>query len=705
VKAIPLSIFVATLSTNALSAQGEVIALDQITVATKTQKSIDGVAATVEVINQEEIERIGAENLKEIMERIPGLNVQYGTVGGASSKSRSTISIRGMSANGTLILLDGRRLAGETQNSFDLERIPAAIIERIEVVKGPMSSLYGADAVGGVINIVTKKPMDGLRIDAGARFGISEDSQGENINLNLSLQGKNGGFGYSVYGTLTTTKPYTERESENVWAPQGATNRVAPSAHPNAGIRNIADLYSQDVTYREESEVLTMGTRLTYDFNEALKMGLDLNYLSEERKGAYVGYFHPSNYMNGETRIPVFNVPVDSRDENERIDISVDAAYSHSEELELKARAYRSYYEKRNTIGAREWEAMGYASRSASAQNGMDANVDLQVAELSALYLPHEAHLLTLGGEYREEKREASVFAQGNTLTGKKMTYRSAYLQDEWQASDALSLILGARYDAINTAENKSTFRLGGVYEFDPMAKLRLNFAQGYRVPDIREMYIHKQTPSGLQIGADIIGYALKPESTDAYEIGFGGHNEKLHYDIVLFYNDVSNMIAQVMGSYNGKAAYTFENVADAYTRGLELSLKYDFTRDIKGSLYYTELRTKDRETNRALEFQPERTVLLGLDYQAMPDLNLGVFAKYIGKQNYTDTLNRGANNETTLEKRADAFALIDLRADYAMSEKVTLYGGINNITDESIEQMIGSNMGRYYFVGARVHF
>lgn len=704
-RTIQLSFVSAILSASSLFAQEETITLDQITVATKTQKSIDGVAATVEVITREEIERIGAESLKEIMERTPGLHVQYGAVAGASSKSRSTISIRGMSANGTLILLDGRRLAGETQNSFDLERIPAAIIERIEVVKGPMSSLYGADAVGGVVNIITKKPTGELQINAGARFGMSEDSQGENLNLNLSLQGKNGGFGYSAYGTFTTTKPYTQRESENVWVPQGSTNRVAPSSHQNAGIRKIEDLYSEDVTYREESEVLTLGTRLSYDFSEALKMGLDLNYFSEEREGRYIGYFHPSNYMNAESNIPVFNVPVHSRDENERIDISVDAAYSHSEELELKARVYRSYYEKRNTTSTREWEVMGYASQDASAQNGMDANVDLQVAELSALYMPHEAHLLTLGGEYREEEREASVFAQGNTLTGEKMTYRSAYLQDEWQASETLSLILGARYDTISTAENKSTFRIGGVYEFDPMAKLRFNFAQGYRVPDIREMYIHKQTPNGLQIGADIIGYNLKPESTNAYEIGFSGHNEKFRYDIVLFYNDVSNMIAQVTGTYNGKAAYTFENVADAYTGGLELSLKYDFTPDLKGSLYYTELQTKNRETDKALEFQPERTVLLGLDYQATSDLNLGVFAKYIGRQHYTDTLNRGANNETTHETTADAFTLLDLRADYAISEKVTLYGGINNITDESVENMIGSNMGRYYFMGARVHF
>ena len=679
----------------------ETIGLEQITVATKSSKSIDGVAATVEVITQKEIEKMGAESLKDIIDRAAGLNVTYGTFPNASAKSKSSISIRGMSTNGTLILLDGRRLAGEVQNPYDLDRIPASVVERVEIVKGPMSSLYGADAVGGVINIITKKPTDEMKIDAGARYGANKNGDADNLNLNLSIQDKIEKFSYSVYSTLTTTKPYTQKESENVWVPTPG-GKVKPSAHPNPLIKaNVKDLYSEDVTFREDSEVYTLGGRVGYDFSSDLSVGLDVNYFKEERDGAYIGYFHPSAY----NKTPVFNAPVNSKDENNRLDISADVSYSPFDELALKARVYNSSYKKRNTTTARRWSDMGYANENASAQNGMNADVDIRVAELSALYMLHEAHAITIGGEYREEKRDSSVFTQSEEMTRKEMNYKSIYLQDEWQIGEKLSAILGARHDSISNADSKATFRVGAMYEFDKLASLRANFAQGYRVPDIREMYIHKQTPSGLNVGASAMGYDLKPESTNSYEIGLGGHNDTFRYDAVFFYNDVKDMIAQAMGTYNGNAVSTFQNVANANTKGMELSLKYFITKELSSNFYWNELRTENEVTKKDLEFQPERTFMLGFDYKFTNALNGGIFAKYIGEQHYTDIINRGAPTEKKVETTADGFTTVDLRADYTLSKMFEIYGGVNNITDAKVDDVLGSNVGTYYFAGVRAHF
>lgn len=709
-KRITLSTSLALLIGTATYAAENMNAIEVISIATKTAKNIDGVASTVVVVTEEEIQKMGAESLKDIIDKTPGINVQYGTFPSASSKSKSSISIRGMSANGTLFLLDGRRVAGEVANPYDLDRIPASIVERIEIVKGPNSSLYGADAVGGVINIITKKPKDKMKIDAGVRYGINEYSQAQNISLNLSLQGKNEKFGYSAYASLITTDPYTQNDNENSWVPMGKK----PSQTPFAVLPNmtaINDSYSEDITYREESEVYTLGTRLTYDFSSDLVAGLDLNYFTEDREGLYIGYFHPSNYKfaagpNAGNNIPVYNVPVNTKDENNRLDVSADISYSPTDDLEIKARVYNSTYEKRNTTSAKYYAAMNYATESESQSNGMDADVDLIVGELSVTYLLNDAHLLSVGTEYRDEKRKASVFTTGTQKTEKKVDYQSAYIQDEWEVSEKFNAIIGARYDAISTAENKATYRLGGIYEFDKLAKLRVNFAQGYRTPDIREMYIHKQTPNGLQIGSDVMGYDLKPESIDSFEIGIGGHNDKLSYDAVVFYNKVENMIDQVMGTYNGNAAYTFENIADANTKGIELSVNYQITKDLSTNLFWTELRTENKKTKKDLEFQPERTVMLGFDYEAISGLNLGLVAKYIGKQHYTSVTNRGAPNETTdTNAVAEAFYIADITLNYELSKMVELYGGVNNIGNSTVEDVLGSSVGRYYFAGARFHF
>ena len=701
-KKVSLSLCVTLVVGSLVNASESMNSIEVASIATKTKKSIDGVAATVEVVTQEDIEKLGAQSLKDILESTPGIIVQYGTFPSASSKSKSSISIRGMSANGTLFLLDGRRLAGEVSNPYDLDRIPASIIQRIEIVKGPMSSLYGADAVGGVINIITKRPSDDTKIDVGVRYGANENGDAQNVNLNLSLQGKNEGFAYSAYASMTTTEPYTQNETADVWAknPAGA-GKIKPSTH--AVTNTIQDYYPTDVTYREESQVYTLGSRLSYDFTSDLVLGLDVNYFNEERDGAYIGYFHPANIGAG---LPIYNIPVNSHDENSRLDVSLDLAYAPSDDLSLKARIYSSSYEKRNTTTAQEWADMKYANEEASAINGMSADVDLKVAELSATYLVSDAHLVTAGAEYRDEVRNATVFAQSSDMSEKKVDYQSVYLQDEWEVSDKFNAIVGGRYDAISNADNKATFRLGGIYAFDKLAKLRANFAQGYRTPDIREMYIHKQTPNGLQIGADVMGYDLKPESTNSFEVGLGGHSDKARYDLVVYYNQINDMISQVVGTYNGNAAYTFENIANANTKGVELSAGYMLTSSLEANFFWTELRTENEETKKDLEFQPERMIRVGLDYGVTNDFNLGLIAKHIGEQHFTDVINRGAPTET---KNADAltnsYNTVDLKINYTLNKMFEVYGGVNNVTDETVDDVLGSSVGRYYFAGARAHF
>ncbi|MEA1969494.1 MAG: TonB-dependent receptor plug domain-containing protein [Thermodesulfobacteriota bacterium] len=181
--------------------------------ATKSEKSVDGVTASVEIITNQEIQQIGAADLKDIFEKTPGLTLQYGTFPAASSVSKSSVFIRGIGASGTLFLMDGRRMSGEVKNPYDLDRIPASSIERIEIIKGPMSVLYGADAMGGVINIITKKPTKGMQGTVGIKSGTNKDGESSRTTGNISLRGKRETFAYSIYANASKTDPYSEHET------------------------------------------------------------------------------------------------------------------------------------------------------------------------------------------------------------------------------------------------------------------------------------------------------------------------------------------------------------------------------------------------------------------------------------------------------------------------------------------------------------
>ncbi len=689
------------------SIYAETTSLGEITVttATKTQKTIDGVTASVIVITEKEIEKMGAESLKDVINNTSGLTVQYGTFPNASSKSKSSISIRGMGANGTLFLLDGRRLAGEVKNPYDLDRIPASSIERIEVVKGPMSTLYGADAVGGVINIITKKPTSKPEIDINLRYGQNQKGDAKNKNASFSIRGTKDKFKYSIYTNKTKTTPYTQKENANVMVKQvGGPNTNTKQKPSNltlgtlsAALATLQDTYFHNITYKEESDITSIGGRFDYAITNQTNIGFDINAFDENRKGAYIGFFHPSNYSTpAGGKVPVFNIPVNSKDENKRIDLGIDFETFLSEDLTFKLRAYKSYYKKRNTTTAKYFKEMGFTSKSQSASNGMNANVDVRTYEAILNYALNDFHYFTTGLEYRDEKREATVFDNTPNMTERAVDYKSAYIQDEWQITESLNVIFGARYDKVSNADNKTTFKIGLVNQFSSMLNLRGVFAQGYRTPDIREMYINKQTPNGLQQGAHIIGYDLKPEFTNTYEIGLSGRNENFSYDVAIFLNDIEDRISQVQKTGLTGSYYTFENISEAQTKGLELSLNYKILDNLSTSFNFTQLRTEDKSTNKDLEFNPDRTATLSLSYQPIEALYISPSIKYIGEQKYT---------ENSKEKSSNSFTLVDLNLDYKINKNLSIYGGINNIFDEKVDDILGSNVGVYYFTGLKLSF
>ncbi len=126
-----------------------------VVTAAATEQSVKDAPASISVITQQDLQRKPVQNLKDVLRDVPGVQLTN------EGDNRKGVSIRGLDSSYTLILIDGKRVNSRNavfrHNDFDLNWIPVDSIERIEVVRGPMSSLYGSDALGGVVNIITKK--------------------------------------------------------------------------------------------------------------------------------------------------------------------------------------------------------------------------------------------------------------------------------------------------------------------------------------------------------------------------------------------------------------------------------------------------------------------------------------------------------------------------------------------------------------------
>ena len=661
-------------------------ALEDVTVttATKTEKNIDGVSASVIVITQKDIEKISASTLKDVFEKIPSINAQFGRFPHPSSASKASVSIRGAGANGTLILIDGKRLSGETEGPYELNRIPASMIERIEIVKGSMSTLYGSDAIGGVINIITKK-VDKNSSTLDVKYGQNGHGEAKEKNVNFTTSGTKEDIKYKLFGSIIDTSSYSKNKSYTQVATNPTTGAVL-AANPQNGING-----TNKVTFGDDSNVKNIGTRIEKDLNDSVTLGVDLNYLDENREGTYIG---SAQYAGGGL---IKNTPVNSEDNNRRFDVSSDLKYQINDDLSGQTKVYRSYYKKRN-----ETTPINFAG---PVNTKFSANVTIDTIESNLTYVLNDSNIITTGLEFREETRDSSAInpvASSSDFITKKVKYESLFVQDEIALTDSLNATMGARYDKISNADNKATIQAGLVQKLTENTNLRANYAQGYRAPDIAELYVVSPSyKDGKRFGSDVIygpkttAYDLKPEQSQTFEIALSNRLEKLFSEIVLFNTKIDDKIELVSYGAGNAKYYTSENLDKVDIKGVELNLDYTLNDNADLNFNLTYLNTEDKSTNKELIFTPDLSASLGFNYKILSNVATNLSLRYLGEQ-YSDT----QNSATT-----DDYTLVDVGVNYDVNKTLTLYTGIDNIFDKKIEEELGTNVGAYYFAGARIKF
>ncbi|OCM00157.1 Colicin I receptor precursor [Aliarcobacter thereius] len=685
-KRIIVSVIASILIQN-LSANDTKIEEVKITTATKTEKNIDGVSASVIVITKEDIEKISASNLKDILDKVPSINSQFGRFPHPSSVSKSAISIRGVGANGTLILLDGKRLSGETESPYEMTRIPASMIERIEIVKGSMSTLYGSDAIGGVINIITKKDSEDInQTTLDMKYGSNAYNEAREKNINLLTLGNINGFKYKAFASSIETSSYKKdkKYTQKAINPQNGT---PIQTHPQNGKSGVLA-----TTYGDESTINSFGLGLEKNLKDNLTFGIDLNYFKEDRSGKYLG----GSQENG---IPgmVLNTPVESKDDNRRVDFQAFAKYNFSDELSTNLRYYESYYKKRN-----ETKPINFAG---PINKKFSANVKIEDIESTTTYALNNANLFTFGLNYRKETRDSAAInpnPQSSEFIEKVIEYKSIYLQDEIELNDSLNATIGARYDDISNADSKTTFQAGLVQKLGENTRVRANYASGYRAPDVAELYVVAPLfKDGKRYGAGVMNnfktssYDLKPEKSDTFEIALANNFNNFNSEIVLFKTVVKDKIEIVSYGAGAGKYYTSENLEKVNINGVEVNLDYKFNNTFDTSLNFTYLDTEDKSTNKELVYTPNLSASLNLNYKVLDNLSSNIILRYIGKQ-YDDKENK---------EKLDDYMIVDLALNYEINKIFTLYGGIDNIFNKKVDERVDVNVGSYYFAGIKAKF
>lgn len=675
-----------SLGTSICLCANDIYKLDEVvTVGTKTKSSIFDLPMQTMVITSEEIENSGASNVGEIF-KDEG-SIYLSTSGG----NGATISIRGMAYGDTLYLIDGKRITGEFSKTYELDRIPADMIERIEIVKGSSSLLYGSDAMGGVINIITKKPTKSFGGNIQAIHGKNKNS------VDFFVHGVKEKFSYRVYSNYLDRDAFTKKEITDVKVMQGGVEK-SPSNLTGSGnwasLRNaLDDSYTVNHDYQDDLELKTIGGGVTYLLNDAFTLDVDVSYLKEDKYSDSISTIYQSNYVQSGNSIKVKYIPIEQLDDNERYTLDSSLSYHPNENLEVKYTLAYSRYEKSRKIYTSLWEELGYASKEDSLSSENESTIEHINNDLLATYTLSENNRILAGAEYRITDVKSNAFSVDDR------NYKALFAQHEYKLFEKLGFVYGARYDKDSIGESETSVSLGATYEITKDTRIKANYSQGFRSPDDRELFVDQTSPSGKKmLGSTVIdatvgkttSWDLKPETSETIEAGFLTKGNIWNFEFTLFKTDIDDRISGV--DYSDYMS--FENISKSEIKGYESSFAITPIDDLMIKATYSDIDAINKTDNIQLQYTPEKLASLTLSYFLKPNLEIRSITKYVGEQSNSD------------DEKIGGFGITNLKLIYTRAtSNMSFFAGVDNVFDKNIPEDLGAIEHSNYYIGMNYTF
>lgn len=516
---------------------------------TRTEKMLKDEPVVTRVITAEDIKKIDPQDFKSLLEyEVPGLHFNGATHG----SGLPSISFQGMDSRYLLFLIDGERIAGEgASDNVDFTRLNVDNIERIEIVKSAMSTLYGSNALGGVINIITKKANRPFVGTVSTRLTSRRDQK-----YTVSLGTRQEKFSSLTTASFSRRNPFTFEERK-------PTKRLyeLPDGRDSIGISPKLSKYNM-----RGYETFSIAQKVGYDFTD--KLSAELNGSFYQNRLLYVNEGKISerfrDFTFGGKMNYIFN-------ENSRLDLSYH---------------YDNYF--KDDIDSADHRKTKIRYRDIL--NNVRLNYSLLLAD---------RHSLTVGGEVNAEKLRTNWFKD---TTANSMTNYVLYVQDDYRITDRLSLVGGIRMDYHSLYKVHVNPKLSAMYKIGNVT-LRGGYAAGFRSPSLKELYGEFNHGGMFKIYGST---DLKPETSHHGTLSGEWTAGIFNISVTGYYNWFNNRIALTTRISEDKKKrfpdYIYINADSAKTYGadvnMQVRLPFDLTLKGTYSYVYDDTKIKGRRSS-----------------------------------------------------------------------------------------------------------
>lgn len=667
-----------------VTAQAEelpVYSFDEVVVtATRTENDVKKVPASTQVITQEDIKRGGATSVRNALSMYANIFQKSKVRGGGHD-----IIIRGMETKHSLVMVNGRRISNEADanglgNAMSLDRININDVEKIEIVRGPSSALYGSEAMGGVLNIITKP---------------------------------------SKEQTLLTGLEHTSEDTSHWW--HADTGRIGNfsmtlDARFNKINRSMLDTATESDPY---------GTAQTYNAS--------LNYYVNDHSyvNAYMDYY--SQHLKTDTGTPAMKP----------ITLTTSSGMSLSGQAMLEGTGSKAYKQKNYGISwngktdKNDWQIQAYMSKfnwSTTSNTkvlgsippaGMDGMFNYLLQKKNTYDFNHDEHNMwaiegrdslrvndhhrvTFGAEYVKDKVAGtglgsngdgvhSITENGKTKSSSEKTLSSyaAYLQDEIEYGKWF-IVPAIRYDHHSAYGSHTSPKIGVTYNATDHFRIKANYGDGFKAPSVSQLYYDLDMEMGRGNWVHLTGNPnLKPEKSKSWDLGFEAEFGKGYGSLTYFDNDVDNLITSIPKGKdsNGHNLHRYENVNKARIKGLENTLGYRFNDTLEFKVTSTLLDAKDTSAGKDLTQRARLSQIYQLIYDDHKDT--GWSAVLWNQLDYKFVTGKAWESGESVKK---SYSLTNFSLTRKVNKDTRVYGSVQNIFDKKDEDC--DLDGRFWSIG-----